>query len=172
MLTKSIATFLLCVLTTSALGVTTGDKAPSWVGRDLLDGSQVEFPTILKGRPAVLVFWATWCPYCKAFMPYVKEIQADYSQYGVQIISLNAKERGIGDPKAYAETLGFPLVAVAEADGIAEQYDIRFIPGLMVVRGDGVIAYRRKSTDLPAGKTVSQQWDEEVRSILDKLVGR
>ena len=105
-------------------------------------------------------------------MPYVKEIQADYSQYGVQIISLNAKERGIGDPKAYAETLGFPLVAVAEADGIAEQYDIRFIPGLMVVRGDGVIAYRRKSTDLPAGKTVSQQWDEEVRRILDKLVGR
>ena len=170
--TKLIAIILLCSLTTLALGVTKGDEAPPWTGTDLVDGSLVEFPTILNDRPAVLVFWATWCPYCKAFMPYVKKIQSDYAQYGVQIVSFNAKERGIGDPKAYVETLEFPIVAIAEADGIAERYNIQFIPGLMVVRGDGVIAYRRKSTDLPAGKTVSQQWDEEVRGVLDGLVGR
>ncbi len=170
--TKLIATVLMCLLTTSALGVTQGDEAPAWRGTDLATGSQVEFPDVLNDRPAVLLFWATWCPYCKAFMPYVKEIQADYAQYGVQIISFNAKERGRGDPKAYVETLGFPLVAVAAADDIAEQYDIQFIPGLLIVGGDGVIAYRRKSTELPAGKTVSQLWDAEVRAVLDELVER
>ena len=169
---KLITAFFLCLLTTSAPGVTKGDEAPPWSGKDLVDGSLVEFPAVLNERPAVLLFWATWCPYCKAFMPYVKEIQADYAQYGVQIISFNAKERGRGDPKAYVESLGFPIVAVAKADAIGEQYNIQFIPGLLVVRGDGEIVYRRKSTDLPAGKTVSQQWDEEVREVLDELVGR
>ena len=40
----------------------------------------------------------------------------------------------------------------------------------MVVDGTGRVAYRRKSTDLPAGKTVSQQWAEEVDAVLATLV--
>ena len=103
-------------------------------------------------------------------MPYVKEIQADYEDQGVQIVTLNAKERGRGDPKAYAQSLGFPMFAIADADGIAEQYSVDFIPGLMVVDGEGQVSYRRASTDLPAGKTVAQQWDDEVRNALDSLV--
>jgi thiol-disulfide isomerase/thioredoxin len=170
MLTKLISTLCLCLIFTAAQAVGEGDKAPTWKGIDLVDGSQIEFPEILNDKPAVLVFWATWCPYCKAFMPYVKEIQADYAKHGIQIISFNALERGIGDPKAYVDTLRFPLVAIAEADNIAQQYDVQFIPGLMIVDADGMIVYRRKNTDLPAGKTVSQQWSEEVRQVLDILI--
>ncbi len=151
----------------SAVGV--GDKAPAWSGKDLVSGSQVEFPAVLDGKPAVLVFWATWCPYCKAFMPYVKEIQADYAGQGVQVITFNAKERGIGDPKEYVDGLNFPFIAIADADKIAEDYKVDFIPGLMITDGKGEIIYRRKSTDLPAGKTVSEQWAEEVRTVLDIL---
>ena len=172
MLKRFIATLGLCLFTSYAFGVGAGDQAPAWNGMDLADGEQVSFPDILNAKPAVLVFWATWCPYCKAFMPYVKEIQADYAKHGVQIISFNALERGIGDPKAYVDSLGFPLVAIAEADSIAEQYAVRFIPGLMIVNGDGLIVYRRESTDLPAGKTVSEQWSDEVRQVLDGLIDK
>ncbi len=159
----------LCLITTSVVGVDIGDKAPIWSGMDLVSGSQVEFPAVLADKPAVLVFWATWCPYCKAFMPYVKEIQAEYEKQGVQIISFNALERGIGDPKAYVESLNFPFIAIAEADKIAENYKVKYIPGLLITNGDGIIVYRRKSTDLPAGKTVSEQWADEVREVLDSL---
>ncbi len=167
---KLIATLSFSLLMTSALAVNKGDEAPAWIGTDLVDGSQVEFPSVLGDQPAVLIFWATWCPYCKAFMPYAKKIQADYAQHGVQILTFNAKERGRGDPKGYVDGLDFPLVAVAEADGIAEQYGVKFIPGLMVVRGDGVVAYRRGWTDLPAGKKVAEQWDLEIRQVLDHLL--
>lgn len=171
MLIKKLIIFgLLTLAFTPAYAVTKGDIAPAWTGIDLVDGETVSFPAKLGGKPAVLVFWATWCPYCKAFMPYAEGIQADYAEHGVQIITFNAKERGRGDPKAYVDSLGFPMVAVADADSIAEQYNIQFIPGLLVVRGDGVIAYRRRSTNLPAGKKVSEQWDEEVRQVLDRLL--
>jgi len=146
-------------------------SAATWTGTNLIDGQTVSFPELLDGKPAVVIFWATWCSYCKAFMPYVNDIQADYENQGVQIVTLNAKERGKGDPKAYAQSLGFPMFAIADADNIAEKYNVEFIPGLMVVDGEGQVSYRRASTDLPAGKTVAQQWDGEVRNALDSLVG-
>lgn len=155
----------------SAPSVTAGSEAPAWSGSDLLSGSKIQFPEVLDGRPAVMIFWATWCPYCKAFMPYAKKIQDDYSQYGVQTLSFNAKERGQGDPRAYLESLDFPHVSIADADAIAAQYDVKFIPGLMVVNGSGKVVYRRGWTELPAGRTVAEQWDSEVRGVLDTELG-
>lgn len=148
-----------------------GDTAPAWQGIDLVSGEQKSFPEILNNKPAVLVFWATWCPYCKAFMPYAGQIQAEYAEQGVQIITFNAKERGEGDPKAYLNSLQFPLIAIADADNIADSYDVKFIPGLMVVNADGVITYRRGWTELPAGEKVAEFWASEVRVALNALPG-
>ncbi len=147
-----------------------GDMAPPWSGTDLIDGSTVRFPGVLDDNPAVMVFWATWCPYCKAFMPYTEAILNDYADHGVQIITFNAKERGRGDPVAYIESLGFPTVSIANADPIADLYGVQYIPGLMVVDGEGSVVYRRGWTDLPAGRKVSEQWDLEVREALDKAL--
>lgn len=146
------------------------DRAPAWTGINLVDGATLSFPQVLEGKPAVLLFWATWCPYCKAFMPAADRIQADYAEHDVQIISFNAKERGVGDPKAYIDTLDFPLVAIADADQIAEDYGVKFIPGLMVVDGQGRVVYRRGWTDLPAGTKVAELWESEVRAALDGVM--
>ncbi len=167
---RLIAALWLCLAFTAAQAVSFGDQAPDWKGINLVDGRLVTFPDVLNDKPAVLVFWATWCPYCQAFMPYVKQIQADYADHGIQIISFNALERGVGNPRAYVEALDFPQVAIARADRIAEEYDVQFIPGLMVVDANGLVVYRRKSTDLPAGRTVSEQWASEVRQVLNILI--
>ena len=167
---RAITLVLLFLVNTSLHAVSAGDRAPSWQGTDIATGATVEFPGVLEGKPAVLVFWATWCPYCKAFMPYVRDIQSEYEKYGVKIVSFNTLERGIGDPKAYVKSLDFPFVAIADADSIAEAYSVKYIPGLLISDGNGQIVYRRKSTDLPAGKTVSEQWADEVRQVLDTLV--
>jgi len=167
---KKLSAILLSVLLSGTLfGVQIGDDAPAWSGTNLADGVQVNFPEVLNGKPAVLVFWATWCPYCKAFMPYAGKIRTDYAGQGVQIVTFNALERGKGDPKAYVESLDFPLVAIAEADDIAKDYGVKFIPGLMVVDGEGSVVYRRGWTELPAGTKVAELWDSEVRAVLDDL---
>ena len=88
----------------------------------------------------------------------------------MQIITFNAKERGRGDPVAYIESLGFPTLSIANADPIADRYGVQYIPGLMVVDGEGTVVYRRGWTDLPAGRKVSEQWDLEVREALDKAL--
>ena len=52
-------------------------------------------------------------------MPYLEAIQRDYAADGVRIIAINALERGIGDPEAYLEGLGFPVLGILEGDDIA-----------------------------------------------------
>ncbi|MDP5052511.1 MAG: TlpA family protein disulfide reductase [Congregibacter sp.] len=163
-------TVLMMLLASPGFAVNEGDVAPAWTGTDLVTGDQVKFPEVLDGKPAVIMFWATWCPYCKAFMPRAAEIQAEYADLGVKIIGLNHKERGYGDAAAYAKSLGFPLIAIADADVIGDAWAIDFIPGLLVVDGEGNIAYRRRSTNMPAGQKVSQLWASEVSAVLDELL--
>ena len=157
----------LAALAVPAWGVEAGDTAPSWVGTDALD-RQVSFPQVLEGKPAVMVFWATWCPYCKVFMPYLEPILDDYADQGVQVIAINTREdESDGDPGAYLADLGFPLMGILEGDEIAADYDVHFIPGLMVVDGTATISWRRESTDLPPGEELSEFWSAEVRAALD-----
>jgi thiol-disulfide isomerase/thioredoxin len=169
----SVATSLLIsMLAGRALAVEQGDPAPPFEAVDFA-GKPVEFPAVAGGKPAVVVFWATWCGYCKAFMPYLKNIAADYASQGVKIVTINAKEDGRGgDPRAYVERLGFSSIAVANGDSIAAAYGVQYIPGLMIVDGEGMVAYRRPWTDLPAGQTVAELWDGQVRTALDALVRR
>jgi thiol-disulfide isomerase/thioredoxin len=168
---------LLCVLAclliaacgdeSSELGQ--GDVAPAWTGTTF-DGVEIEFPDALDGKPAVLVVWATWCSYCKAFMPYLKAIQDDYGTEQIQVLAINAKEDGSGDPAAYVAGLDLPMLAIRDGDAIAAAYDVEYIPGLMVIDADGAIAYRRAWTELPAGSAVASAWSIQVRQSLNRLL--
>lgn len=169
MLKRAAILIILIGLAVPTVAVETGDIAPPWIGVDY-SGGKVDFPSVIDGKPTVVVFWATWCSYCKAFMPYLKGIQRDYGEQKINVLVINAKERGAGDPAAYVDKLGFPLIAVADGDEIADAYGIRFIPGLLIVDGQGDLAWQRASTDLPAGKTVAELWDQQVREQLDRLL--
>ena len=169
MLRRSILLVMTLSWTLVASAVDTGKPAPAWHGTDF-SGETVDFPAVIAGKPTVLIFWATWCPYCNALMPYLGQIQKDYGADKINIIAINAKERGIGDPAAYVADLDFSVIDVAEGDDIAEKYSVRFIPGLMIVDGEGNLAWKRASTELPAGKTVAELWDGQVREQLDLLL--
>lgn len=164
-----IGSILLALSTLRAAAVEEGSVAPQWRATTF-DGRTVAFPALAEGKPAVVVFWATWCGYCRAFMPYLQNIAADYAEHGVKIVTINAKEERGADPQGYVRALGFKPIAIANGDAIAAAYDVEYIPGLMIVDGDGMVAYRRPWTDLPAGQTVAELWDGQVREALDRLL--
>lgn len=157
------------MISASALAVDAGDEAPVWTGKNQ-HGEEIRFPEIIDDKPTVMLYWATWCPYCKAFMPYLAKIQQDYGNDRINVVLINHKERGIGDPVAYLDTLEFPNIAILEGDSIGDAYAIDFIPGLLIIDADGMVAWRRQSTDLPAGQTIAELWDSQVREQLDRLL--
>lgn len=102
-------------------------------------------------------------------MPYLKKVEQEYGTDFIEIIAVNMQEEqeGESDPKAYIENTGITLTAIQEGEAIAAAYNVRFMPGLMVVGSDGTVVYRRGMTKLPAGQEVAELWYEQVREALD-----
>ncbi|MBI3492648.1 MAG: TlpA family protein disulfide reductase [Acidobacteria bacterium] len=82
---------------------------PSFTARDL-DGRMIS-PAEWRGKVVLINFWATWCPPCRAEIPELIALQAEYRGQ-LQIIgvsedegSLEAVERFVGDYK-----ISYPIV--------------------------------------------------------------
>ena len=159
---------MVIALAGPVMAVEVGEVAPAFTGLDEF-GQEVSFPAVIDGKPTILLFWATWCPYCKAFMPYLEQIKKDYGD-DINVVMINHFERGAGDPAAYIKSLDFKVTAVLDGDSIGDAYIVKFIPGLMIVGADGRMAWKRKSTDLPAGRQVGEFWNMVVREQLDGML--
>ncbi len=159
---------MLLVVSCNALAAGEGDAAPAWQLQSIA-GTELAFPQAAEGSLSVVLFWATWCPYCKAFMPYLDAIRQDYAGHDLRVFAINVKEDG--DPVAFAKGHDYQFTYLLAGDDVAEQYAVRFVPGLFVVDGAGVIVFRRQSTDLPPGRKVAEFWDEQVRIALDESIG-
>ena len=72
-----------------------GDKVPDFSVIDE-ESKSVEFPAILEGKPALIVFFATWCPNCQEEMPALNAAwgRLDKEKYDIVLISRGG---GTGD---------------------------------------------------------------------------
>ena len=162
-----VALFLWFAAPASALEV--GETAAAFTAADF-DGAPIDYPQVAEGRPTIMIFWATWCPHCAAFMPYLKEIQADYGASRIAVVAVNIQEDGSGDPRAYIRDLGFPVTAVAEGDAIAAEYDVDLVPTIYVLNASAQLQFVQPFTTMPAGDTVAGFWDRQVRRALDRTL--
>lgn len=100
-------------------------------------GQEVDLPRAHEGVD-VYLFWATWCPYCKALMPHLESLRLEF-EGRVTVFALNFREDG--DPMAFLEDNGLGFVLLPEADAVATAYGMRSTPGLVLVDGRGRIRF-------------------------------
>src|SRR5512139_4044136 len=65
-----------------------GFLAPDFSLPDL-DGQTVSLSD-LRGQVVVLNIWATWCPPCRAEMPALQAVYADYAGQGLVVLAVNS----------------------------------------------------------------------------------
>lgn len=64
-----------------------GKEAPAFIAENL-SGENVSLSSF-KGKPVILNFWATWCPYCRKERPYLNLLHREYKDKGLVIISVS-----------------------------------------------------------------------------------
>lgn len=94
----------------------------------------------LKGKPAVINFWATWCPPCKSELPYFENM---YKKYGdkVEFMMVNltdGTDETVESVNAFIEETGyvFPVYFDTQFSG-AMAYGTYSIPVTVFVDKDG-----------------------------------
>lgn len=129
-----------------------------------VDGEFVDFSPKQDSGLRLVLFWATWCPYCKALMPHLEQFRSSNLDRDIEFYALNIWEDG--DPRAYVEKSNFNFRLILNADAVAERYGIKGTPGLMLVNERNEVVYERKSGTSPE-KVVT-----DLNFILDNQTNR
>ena len=138
---------LAALMSLPAVPAVAQDKAIAWQGKGA-GGETIDFqPQALK-RPAVLLFWATWCPYCKALMPYLQNVYDAAGKDKLDVYAIDFKDED-GDPVAELRERKQTFTLVRDGDPIAALYGVKGTPGLFLVDVKGDIVYKRISGDAP-----------------------
>ncbi|MFH1465214.1 MAG: TlpA disulfide reductase family protein [Pseudomonadota bacterium] len=131
-----------------------GYRAPGFVA-PMVGGGSLNLAS-LRGKPVVLVFWASWCAACRSEVPHVNLLAQGVGD-SAAIIGVNAGEDpGTAAQAARAMGIGYPVVV--DADGaIARRYEARALPLVLVLDPEGRVRLR------------SNAWPSHINALLDGL---
>ncbi|MGH1470807.1 MAG: TlpA family protein disulfide reductase [Cellvibrionaceae bacterium] len=124
-----------------------GDTAPDWI----LSNSQNESTSFYRDTPnskSVILFWATWCPYCKALMPELERLRTEINDPTLKFYALNIWEDG--DPVGFLKENQYNFALMLNADKVAKRYKVNGTPGLFVIDENKKIIYKRNKGEKPS----------------------
>jgi thiol-disulfide isomerase/thioredoxin len=141
------ATLVLLLLGMAHFAAQAQQTVPDWT-LSSAGGEPLNFYTHSAGRPAVLLFWATWCPYCGELMPELEAVRREFASADVSFYALNIWADG--DPLAHMREHNYGFNLLLDADPVAVNYGIKGTPSLIVVDAARRVVYSRKSGTPPA----------------------
>ena len=118
-----------------------GTPAPDFKLNDI-NGKSVKLKKF-RGKDVVLVFWASWCPDCRAEVPLLKEMYAAADPKKVVFVSVSY-DREYGKFEQYVQENELPGVQLFDPAGkkeskIGADYHVRWIPSLYLIGPDGKV---------------------------------
>jgi cytochrome oxidase Cu insertion factor (SCO1/SenC/PrrC family) len=103
------------------------------------DGRQVGISE-LAGRPAVINFWASYCPPCRAEMPLLQKLVGQRSDMRLVLIDEGDSSQAA---RAFLSSVGVSQAALLDSDlGVGRAYGAIALPTTVFIRADGTIAAR------------------------------
>ena len=118
-----------------------GEQAPDFTLKDL-DGSPIRLSD-LKGKRIVLVFWASWCPDCRAEVPELKAMYTAADPAKVEFVSVSF-DREFDTLQKFAADNALPGIQLFDPAGkkeskVGADYHIKWIPSLYLIDATGRI---------------------------------
>jgi len=116
-----------------------GFAAPDFT-LDTLDGKTITLSE-LRGQPALINLWASWCPPCRAEMPALDAVYREYRDAGFVVLAVNTTyQDSEADARAFALNLGLTFPILLDRDGAtSRRYQMQALPTTFFVGRDGTI---------------------------------
>lgn len=119
----------------------TGTSVPEFTLNDI-EGKPVKISSF-RGRKVVLVFWASWCPDCRAEVPQLKAMLSKADPSNVAFVSVSF-DRTFDAFKTYVAENYLGGVQLFDSAGkknsaVGAAYHIKWIPSLYLIDEDGKV---------------------------------
>jgi thiol-disulfide isomerase/thioredoxin len=118
--------------------LTRGLAAPAFELKRL-DGGRVTLRG-LRGKVALISFWASWCGPCLREMPLLSRLQRELGPEGLVVLAINV-EGEVEKARVAGQKGGEGLTVLLDDGGVAEAYGAQTLPHLVVVDRGGSVAY-------------------------------
>ena len=110
--------------------------------KDYKTGKPVKLSKVIKGKVALIDFWASWCRPCRAEIPHIAKIHEKYGGKDFVVISLNVWDKPAAQAKAIKD-LDMTWTQLTDSNGDATNiYGIDGIPQILLIDKDGTILAR------------------------------
>ncbi|MBI2104979.1 MAG: TlpA family protein disulfide reductase [Candidatus Omnitrophica bacterium] len=118
--------------------VAAGTPAPEFTAVDLAGVTRTLSEH--RGHPALVQFWASWCPHCRSDLSLVKQLFTQHQgKLGLVTVSI---DQDLEQLQAFLkeQQVAFPVIAAASHPDLAERYEVQGVPAYYLIDADGVIA--------------------------------
>lgn len=95
-----------------------------------------------QGKPVILFFWTTWCPYCRKELKILNQMYPQIKNEGVTVFAINVGETDYRVKNFFGDyTLNFKVLL--DRDGrLADKYDIAGVPTYIFLDRSGTLVSR------------------------------
>jgi len=115
-----------------------GQTAPDFTLMTL-SGESVNMTDYRAGRPALIFFWATWCPHCRAQLKELHAQTAALEQQGIKVLVVDLQEDA-AHIRRYLKQNKMDLNVFLDAEAsVADAYSIVGIPTFFLLDAQGTI---------------------------------
>ena len=175
---RSMLVPILAFLLSTAAVAEPAAEAPTFTLADAA-GAEHTLPAEQDGV-GVYLFWASWCPYCKALMPHLQSVVDEYGDR-VTVYALNFRDDN--DPRGFMNEKGFQFTLFPGADAVARTWGARATPALYIVDDQGHTRfdlYDLIMEDPPGFDQMSHTrraarrapfWAARIRASIDEIAG-
>lgn len=114
------------------------------------------------GKPLVIHFWATWCPYCKKLQPGLDKLYQKYQADGLQMIAVSIREDEGATPQKELDSRGMSFKTLINGTDMARH--------LFNVNGTPTTVFIDKTGHIVGSTRTSDPSDPRLEKIVDYIV--
>ncbi len=129
----------LTIATSSRALLREGQPAPRWT-LNTLDGKPVNLSD-MQGKPALINFWASWCPPCIEETPALIQAYDELKGEGrsMEFIGIGTNDK-VDNLKKFATNNDVSYVLVADPDGkVSDAYGVLGMPTTVFIDSNGIV---------------------------------
>ena len=124
-----------CLHLTSAIAA--DGPAPAFTLKDAT-GKEVSLSDFA-GKPVILHFWASWCPYCKSVQPRLESLAIEYASEDMVLLGINFREDKGVNPQQVLDSRGLHFKTLVHGEGVSRAYGVRGTPSTFFINANGEI---------------------------------